>query len=141
VIAYFDTSAAIKLLVAESRSGDAARLWDGAEKVASSLLLYPEARAALARARRERRIGTSELRLATSGFELLWRRVERVQISTALAERAGELAHAHEMRGYDAVHLASAEALRSQTLVFVAADRALCDAARALGMNVARLHS
>jgi predicted nucleic acid-binding protein len=139
LIAYFDTSAAVKLVIAEAGSERAARLWSSADRVASSLLLYPEARAALARARRDRRIGDGELRLAVSGFEGMWRHVERLQTTTDLAERAGALAHAYGLRGYDAVHLASAERLASREMVFVAADGTLCDAARQLGLAVSRV--
>lgn len=139
MIAYFDTSAAVKLVVAESGSSEAGRIWEAARSVASSVLMYPETRAALKRAARERRLTEAQLRYATSAFERLWAQVARIGVATPLARRAGTLAHEHNLRGYDAVHLASAELLRSDELVFVAADRDLSAAARRLGFAIARL--
>ena len=141
MIVYFDTSAAMKLVVDEAGSSDAVRLWEGARRVVSSVLLYPEARAALKKARCERRLTDAGLRLAIVGFEHLWSRVERVSVSVPLATRAGALAHAHDLRGYDAMHLASAEAVGGTAVVFVGADIDLCTAARRLGFAVARLAS
>lgn len=137
--AYFDTSALVKLVIREEGSEGAGRLWREASRVLSATLLYPEARAALKRARRERRLGDAELRLAVRGFERLWSHVERMSVSVPLALRAGELAHALDLRGSDAVHLAAAEALTDGSLAFVCADRALCDAAAGLGLAVARV--
>ena len=59
----------------------------------------------------------------------------------ALARRAGDLAEQHGLRGYDAVHLASAEAVADPDTVFVAADARLLDAAGALGVMAAPLRS
>lgn len=139
MIAYLDTSAAVKLVISEPGSNEALRIWAAARSVASSVLLYPEARAALKRAARERRLGETQLRYAIWDFERLWAQVERIGVVPALARRAGALAHEQNLRGYDAVHLASAELLRAEELVFVAADRDLSAAARRLGFAVARL--
>jgi uncharacterized protein len=59
VIAYFDTSAVMPLLIAEPGSDRAAALWDGADRVVSVRLVYPEARAALAQAERLGRLTSS----------------------------------------------------------------------------------
>ena len=137
--AYFDTSAAVKLVIAEPGSSEAERIWRDARRVVSSVLMYPESRAALTRARRERRLTDAQLQLAITEFEGLWAHFDRVGVSTILATRAGVLAHDHDLRGYDAVHLASAEGIAWSDVVFVGADRDLCDAARRLGLAVARL--
>jgi len=137
VIAYFDTSAFMKLVIDEAGSKDVGRVWDVASRAASSILLYPEGRAALARARRDRRLSQAALSAAVSDFEALWAGIERILVSTPLATRAGELAHEHGLRGYDAVHLAAAESIAADDMVFMAADRALLAAARRLGLAVA----
>ena len=139
MIAYLDTSAAVKLVIDEPGSSEATRIWSAARSVASSVLLYPEARAALKRAARERRLSAPHVRYATSAFERLWAQVAQIGVTTSLARRAGTLADEQDLRGYDAVHLASAELLRSEALVFVAADRDLLAAARRLGFAIARL--
>jgi predicted nucleic acid-binding protein len=139
MIAYFDTSALVKLVIREQGSDRAGRVWQEASSVVSAVLLYPEARAALKRARRDRRLRDAELRLAVRGMERLWAQVERILVSVPLAVRAGELAHTFDLRGYDAVHLAAAETLASAPVVFVGADGALCNAAAAMGLAVARV--
>lgn len=139
MIAYLDTSAAVKLVVSEPGSDEVLRIWSAARSVVSSVLLYPEGRAAMKRAARDRRLLPAQLRSATLAFERLWERIARVGVDTSLARRAGALAAEQDLRGYDAVHLASAERLRSPELVFVAADRELGAAARRLGLVTARL--
>jgi predicted nucleic acid-binding protein len=139
VIAYFDTSALVKLVVEEFGTDRAQRLWQESSQVVSTTLLYPEARAALRKARRERRLGDPELRLAVRALERLWGRLERMIVAVPLAVRAGKLAAAFDLRGYDAVHLAAAETLAGGASVFVAADRDLCNAAARLGLFVARV--
>ena len=57
-IVYFDSSAVIKLMILEKGNKQAMALWDSANKVVSSDLTYPEVRAALAAAKRNRRIST-----------------------------------------------------------------------------------
>lgn len=139
MIAYFDTSAAVKLVVEEVGSPEAVRIWDGATQVVSSVLLYPEARAALRRARRNRRLTDAALRRAVRDVERLWQRMESVTVSVDLAFRAGALAHTYDLRGSDAVHLAAAELVGAPDLVFVAADHDLCTAAARFGLAVARV--
>ena len=141
MIAYFDTSAFVKLVIAEAGSGEVGRIWDVASRAVSSVLLYPESRAALAKARRDHRLSRAAFDTAVEDFEALWAGVERVLVSVPLATRAGTLAHEHALRGYDAVHLASAEAIATEEAVFVAADGPLCAAARQLGLAVARIGS
>jgi predicted nucleic acid-binding protein len=60
-----------------------------------------------------------------------------VGIDEALAQRAGELADEHPLRGYDAVHLASALALGAGETILVTWDRDLSNAAADAGMAVA----
>lgn len=65
--------------------------------------------------------------------------LDLVEIDGELARRAGELAEAHALRGYDAVHLAAAVRLRDPELVVVAGDEGLLAAARDEGMATAPL--
>jgi hypothetical protein len=139
VIAYFDTSAFVKLLIAEPGSAEVGRIWDAASRAASSILLYPEGRAALAKARRDRRLSQSALRAAVADFDALWAGVERILATVPLVRRAGALAHEYGLRGYDAVHLASVETIASEDVALVAADESLCAAARLLGLAVAQI--
>ena len=139
MIAYFDTSAVVPLLVAEVGSVRAASLWDGADRVVSVRLAYPEGRAALAQAQRLGRLTVRQLRVAVTDLDARFDQLDVIEIGEQLAHRAGELAEAHSLRGYDAVHLAAADRVRDPDLVVVAGDGALLDAASAEGIAVAAL--
>jgi uncharacterized protein len=139
VIAYIDTSAVVPLLIAEPGSARAATLWEGADRIVSVRLMYPETRAALAQAERLGRLTARQLRDAVTGFDALFEEIDLIEVDDALARRAGELAEVRQLRGYDAVHLAAANRVHDPSVVVIAGDRALLDAATAEGMAVAKL--
>jgi predicted nucleic acid-binding protein len=136
VIAYFDTSAIVPLLIAEPGSGRAQRAWNEADRVASVRLLYPEARAVLAQAHRLDRITANQLTSCRRSLDQLMPDLDHVELTSAVAQRAGDLAEQFALRGYDSVHLAAAETLRDPDLVLVGGDHQLRDAALTLGINV-----
>lgn len=138
MIAYFDTSALVPLVVEEAGSARAKLLWDGAARVVGARLVYAEGRAALAMASRTGRISESALRDAVGDLDRLYRQMDVVELSDGLVRRAGALAESHALRGYDAVHLASAESLADVEIVLVAGDGPLCRAAQSRGLAVAR---
>lgn len=137
LIAYFDTSAVVPLLVLEDGSARAAVLWDGADRVVSARLVYPEGRAALAQAHRLGRLTARRLRAAVDELDARCEELDIVEIDDDLARHAGFLAELHSLGGYDAVHLAAADRIRDPDLVFVAGDGALLAAATAAGMTIA----
>ena len=115
----------------------AAELWGSAYPAASSILAYPEGRAALAAARRLGRLGEDEHREALATFEELYAELTTVGVDQVLAARAGEHAEDLELRGYDAVHLATALELGDEEVVLVTWDRDLARAAERVGLGVA----
>lgn len=137
MIAYFDTSAVIPLLIGEPSSATCARVWNEASRSISVRLLYPEARAALARAKRMGRITKSQHAAAVAELETIVTEIDHVEITAELARKAGDLAQTHQLRGYDAVHLAAAMAALDAELVLVTGDNDLAHAARSLGLPVA----
>ena len=137
MIAYFDTSALIPLLVDERGSERACRLWDVADNVVAVRLIHAEARAALAQATRLGRLSATDLDATIDALDGLYANLDLLEIDERLVRRAGELAQYHALRGDDAVHLAAAERIRDDTTVMVAGDRDLRTAARTLGMAVA----
>jgi uncharacterized protein len=124
VIAYFDTSGVVPLLIAEPGSARAA---------------YPETRAALAQAERLGRLTARQLRDAVTAFDSLFEEIDLVEVDDALTRRAGELAEVRRLRGDDAVHLAAARRVYDPNVVVIAGDGALVDGATAEGMAVAEL--
>lgn len=138
MIGYFDTSAIVPLLVAEPGTAGAAALWGQADRVASVRLVYVEARAALAQAHRMGRLTSASLRQAVRGLEAACAQLDFVEVDPELVDTAGGLAEQHQLRGYDAVHLAAALRLGDPDLVLVAGDAALLAAATAAGIATAR---
>ncbi len=126
----------IKLVFDEPGSDVAVELWDRAEAVASSQLIYPEARAAAAAAHRGGRIDTRKLRRAVRAIDELCDELDMIGLDEALARAAGEMSERHGLRGYDAVHLASATTIDHPELVVATWDRALASAAIAQGHTV-----
>lgn len=117
----------------------ASRLWDEADRVVSSRLVYVEGRAALAMARRMDRIDEDELGAALQDFESLHQQLDIVEVTEHLVRDAGSLAERLALRGYDAVHLASAQLVRDPDLVLAAGDHNLLEAAQKLGIAISNL--
>lgn len=138
MIAYLDTSAIIPLLLDETGSDVAGRLWDSADRVVSVRLLYVEARAALAQAQRLSRITSRQRTQLVGELDDLYAQLDRVEVDEPLVQHAGELAQEHGLRGYDAVHLAAAFRIAGAETVFVSGDQAQCGAAARLGLAVTR---
>lgn len=134
MILYLDTSSLVKLYVQEPGTQQVEGLVERAELVATSVVAYAEARAALARRRRESGLTPAEYRRSRTALDADWPRLLTLEVSEPLARLAGDLAEREKLRGFDALHLASyltvAEEFRGEDVRFSAADKALTRAAR-----------
>jgi hypothetical protein len=139
LIVYFDTSAILPIVIDEPSSPTASRLWDQADRVVSSRIAYAEGRAALAMARRMEQVDEPGLRAALEEFEALHDQLDVVELTESLVREASALAEEFSLRGYDAVHLASARLVDDSDMVLAAGDQSLLGAARGLGMSTADL--
>lgn len=140
MIAYLDTSSLMKLFVQEEGSQAVASLVEDSQGVAISLVGYAEARAALGMASREARLTPGEHRRAVRQLEEAWADFIVIAVQEALIRLAGALAEQHGLRGFDAIHLASAVWLQRQigdAIRFAAADVRLCAAAGSEGLALA----
>jgi len=137
VTTYFDTSAVVKLLVREEDSSRARALWDGASAAVTSRLAYPESRAALASARRGERLTRGSFEAAKRSLDRLWSQVHIIELTSEIANAAGELAERFALRRYDAVHLASAMSLGTGPVVLATWDDELTVAAGRAGLHTA----
>jgi len=124
-------------VVVEDGSELVAELWESRQPAASSVLAYPEGRAALAQARRAGRLTAPAHARALNDFDDVHRELLIVGVDEPLARRAGELADDLGLRGYDAMHLASALALQRDTVTVVTWDQDLHRAAALSGCAVA----
>jgi uncharacterized protein len=123
-------------VIAEEGSELVAELWASSHPAMSSILSYPEGRAALAAARRAGRLSAESQRLALADFESLQGELSLIGVDAQLARQAGQLADEFGLRGYDAVHLASALSSRG-TITLVSWDNDLRRAAGVSGCAIA----
>jgi predicted nucleic acid-binding protein len=137
----FETSALLPIVIEEPSSRAASRLWDGAERVVSSRLVYAESRAALAMAHRMDRIDERGLREAVEDFESVHQQLDVIEVTESLMRQAGSFAEQFGLRAYDAVHLASAHLISDPEMVFAAGDHNLLGAAQAAGIAMAKVTS
>lgn len=137
MIAYFDTSALVSLLFEGPGTPCVRRLWDAACARVSSRLLYVEASAALTQARRTGRLTGEQWRGAIELLDGVWDRLDVVNVGEALVQEAAELARHCDLRGYAAVHCASARRFVGDDIVVISGDQRLLEACRQLGMATA----
>ncbi len=124
--AYLDTSAFVKLLVAEPESmalRERLRRWP---ERASATLLRTETVRTLRRSGNDHLVGHARR---------LFGSIQLVRIDEPLLDRAADLGPT-ELRSLDAVHLAAALALGRELAVLLTYDGRLRDAALAQGMDV-----
>ena len=136
MIAYFDTSALVPLVLREPSSAECARLWNESDAVASTALTYVEAIAALAMAERRGRLTPQMRERSLEELDGYWADVVRLRVDDQIVVRAAQVALRFGLRGYDAVHAVSAELLAGDDLVACAGDRALLVAWAGLGLTI-----
>ncbi len=107
----------------EAGSDEAGSLWDASDLIFTSRLSYAEARAALTAARRPRRLSQKELEDGKRFLDGRFQEMDLVEVTQGIVRSAGDLAEAHGLTGYDAVHLASALAIGADGLVLATWDR------------------
>jgi hypothetical protein len=138
VIAYFDTSALVKMFLPREEGFPAAvDLWNAADLATSSRITYPEARAAIAGARRADRLTSRATDRARRSLDAVFPRLVVIELDRGVADSAGNAADRFGLRANDAIHLASALALDDPNVVLVTWDRELAGAARHAGLGVA----
>lgn len=104
---YLDTSSLVKLYVEEVASDDVRNLVAQATVVATSIVAYPETRAALARLRRSGDLSPAQVAAAKLSFEAQWPAFLALDVTAAVSQEAGDFAERYALRGFDALHLAS----------------------------------
>jgi len=100
------------------------------------VLAYPEGRAALAAARRAKRLTLRLYRDSLQSFDQVYAELVTVGVDEQLTRAAGMCASEFNLRGYDAVHLATAMDLAEDDVALVTWDRDLSRAALEVGLTV-----
>lgn len=138
MILYVDTSVLLKLYILEPDSYSVRAALSSADSLASSLVTYAESRAGLARALRGMRLNPEEYERALANFANDWTNVIPLDVDHALVRMAGDMAQQYALKGFDAIHLASAVAFQralDEPVHFSAADERLVAAAAAEGLQ------
>jgi len=139
MIAYLDASALVKRYVLERGSRETVALAATAEMIATAIVSRAEVAAALAEGVRIGIVKDDIARNAQRRFGQDWPDFIRVPVTEALVARADALAWEQELRGYDAVQLASALTWQEsvgEEIVLATFDRQLWDAAKRTGLQV-----
>lgn len=108
MILYLDASALVKRYVSEPGTLEVSKAMAKAELIGTSILSQVETAAALAKAIRVRTLALEAAVSALQVFRSDWPNLVRIQATEMLMARAEALAWELGLRGYDAVHLASA---------------------------------
>jgi len=150
-IYYLDTSALVKCYVPErgtawtlSLVAQSPSAVTPQNQIITSLLALAEGGAALARRQRSGEIAATErAELFDRLFTDCRDRYKLLPVDELTVQRAAQLTQHHPLRGYDAVHLASAILLRDVLMaadlpapIFVCADANLCAVASIEGLAV-----
>ena len=138
MILFCDTSALIKLYIAETGSKALRRHLAQAEAVVVCRIAWAEAHAALSRRAREVPVDLPVIDQAKAALAKDWPRYLVMEVNQALVVRAGEYADLFALRAYDSIQLAAAyEAghVSGAPVLFACFDARLNKAARLLEMQ------
>jgi len=139
MIAYLDASALVKRYVAEAGSAEVNGLISEAEALGTAVISRAEVSAALAKAVQVKSVSKNAGTSALQAFTADWDNLIRLQLTEVLVARAAALAWEQGLRGYDAVHLATAlfwhETL-DEAVTVATYDRELWNSAKTSGLSV-----
>ena len=134
--AYFDTSAILKVVLSEAGTDVAEAVWDASQRRVTTVAAYAEARAAISAGVRTRRLSARDGRRARAALDARFLDLTTLDLDLPLAHAAGEQTEHHALRGYDAVHLATALVVDDGETVFVTWDGDLGRAAVEAGFTL-----
>jgi len=129
----------VKRYVLEPGSEEVSLVIARARVVGTCALTRVEVTSALARAARTRMLSSEEASSAMKMFQSDWESFVRIDLTESLLTRAVNAAWQHQLRGYDAVHLAAAlfwQEMLGEPVCVASYDRELWDAARHAGLEV-----
>lgn len=139
MIAYLESSALAKQFLREEKSSEVSLLIENVEAVATSIISRVEVSAVLSKAARMQWTTVENAKAALRSFRRQWADMPTVEINEAVVSRADDFAWEFGLRGYDAVHLASAVAFQDslgQAVMFASFDKDLRKAAKEMGLDI-----
>lgn len=139
MILYLDASALVKRYIAEKGSDQVYAWINYADMIATSIISRTEVVAAFSRASRMKNLSEEDTQKAITAFRSEWESFPRLPVTEMTVARGDNLAWELGLRGYDAIHLASAIILQEEInfpITMVTFDRQLWEAAKALGLVI-----
>ena len=134
---YLDTSALAKMYIIEIGTEEVNRAISDAETTGTVTLARVEMTAAIGKTVRMGALEQADALNSLKKFRNEWTNLTRIQVTDHLITRADALAWEHNLRGYDAVHLAAAliwhEGL-GEPVMFATFDQSLWTAAQREGL-------
>lgn len=140
MIAYFDSSAILKLFINESDSQVAVDIWNATERAVTSEISYLEVRAGLAGAMRRNPAKLTRTGYdAKAQFDQLWSEFVSIGVTGELIVRASDVAEKYALRAYDALQFATVLTVAEDGVVFATTDYDPERAAEAAGVPLMAL--
>ncbi|MFH1857925.1 MAG: type II toxin-antitoxin system VapC family toxin [Candidatus Omnitrophota bacterium] len=139
MILYLDTSALLKKYFHEEGSEDVISRWRAADEIVTSCVTFAETLASIHRKQRESETTNSLLETVIDSFKQDWTAFYLVEVANDLNDTIEKVLAKHPLRGFDAIHLASALIIRDTAVrdfTFACYDRRLSRAARSEGLNI-----
>ena len=136
---YLDTSALIKRYVWEPGSEKVRHVFRENGVIGTSKIAYPEVYVAFTRRMREGHLVPIRYKQVCHLFEREWPAYLLVEVLDDVLHLSRDLIKKHPLRGFDAIHLASAKSLAQQLrtpLTFGCADQRLLESAKAEGFEL-----
>ena len=137
MILYLDASALVKRYIQEKASQDVNAWIEATDMVVTGLITRVEVAAAIAQASRMKLITPDETHAALRQFRSEWESFHRLPITENTVVRGDALAFEHNLRGYDATHLACAliwQEILGAPVTLASFDDQLIEAARGVQM-------
>jgi len=138
MILYLDTSALVKRYFKEAGSSEVISQWKKAGAIATSSIAYAETMASFHRKKREANIRLDVFHALVDSFQKDWESLFCVKVNDDLNGMIDKVLFSHPLRGFDAIHLASALILHDAApdqLLFACFDKPLVQAAIAEGLS------
>lgn len=139
MIVYLDASALVKRYVFEAGSTQVNHLLAQVDVVGTAAISRAKVVAALAKSARMGVVDRSEAEAALQAFRAEWVDLVRLPLTEAILAQADTLAWEHGLRGYDAVHLATAcfwQLSLGEPMTLATYDRQLWQTGKTIGLTV-----
>ena len=134
---YLDTSALVKIFIREDFSEEVRKSFVNSDIIAINNIGFVEFFSAINRLKRESLIRNEQYEQIRSNFIKTWNSFLIVETDQNLIESASHLLSEHDLRAFDAIHLASALFLNKNNykLTFCCFDKKLVDASIKAGLE------